>query len=181
MSPVCLLLLACTCRPPAPPEVPAAPPPAAPALPAGELADGLYLDHRWGFSIAVPEGMTAWIGRDDGSIRLTLTSERTRARLAIWVFADAMDTFRPRSDCRWDFVDTARYRALGGTRPLTVGTCTPLQVEAPLVQGWLLPGPAATVQAEVDLPAGVVQEGREEAEAVLRSLRWETPSPLSGG
>jgi len=168
-----LALASCSCRR----TGPAAPVEDAPAVeqvqPAGLVVAGRFVDGRWGFSVPVPEGWVARPGRDDGSIRLTLVHEASGSWLEVWAFSGAADGFRPRSGCRWTFVDRARYRDRGGAEALSVGSCTPLQPDGALVQGWLIPGPGATAQVELHLPEGALAEGRRAAEPVLRDLRFE--------
>lgn len=165
-------LLSCSCKRStvAPPVEPI--PVAATVPPSGEVIDGRFTDARWGYSMAVPEGWSAEPMRDDGSIRLALNHAATGSRMEVWIFAGQATGFRPRSDCRWTFEDRARYRVRGGSEPLTVGSCTPLEPDGPLVQGWLLPGPEATAQVELRLPEGALVQGQRASVQVLNQFRW---------
>lgn len=168
-----LALTSCSCRKPVLSEAAEAVVVVEEVKPAGTLDGGRYVDGRWGFVVPVPEGWAARPGRDDGSIRLTMNHEATGSRLEVWVFDGVATEFRPRSDCRWTFVDRARYRDQGGADEVSVGSCTPLQPDGSLVQGWLVLGQGATAQVELHLLEGALVQGRRAAAPVIAELRFE--------
>ena len=141
----------------------------APVL-AGTVTDGVFVDVRYGFQLPVPQGWTANPGRDAAALRVSLTDAQTGTVVELWALSDMGGTLRRRADCDWTFEDTARYRSVGMSEPVTTGTCTPHDPADPRVYGWLLPGARVGVQAEIHVPVDHQVDGRRRGEQVLRGL-----------
>ncbi|RME23852.1 MAG: hypothetical protein D6798_12640 [Deltaproteobacteria bacterium] len=146
--------------------------PAPAPLMAGFVADGVFTDSRWGLTLPIPDGWEAQPGLDQGALRVAVVDPVRGTRVELWVFRSLGTAPRPRSDCRWTFVDTGRYRAAGLPGPLTTATCTPDDPTAPRVYAWLLPAEHYGVQAELHVPVTALVDGRHDAEAILRGLRF---------
>lgn len=180
MSPLLLLVGAlggCACsrgRTTAPTDAPPPPPP--PAL-AGRIEAGVFTDERLGFRLPVTPGWTATPGRDDGLLRVTLSHAETGVRVELWAFEGGASTLRPRGDCAWEFVDTARYRSIGLTGAVTTGTCTPVDASSGPIYGWLVPAGATTLQAEIHVPPVALVDGRREGERLVSGLRTPGQPP----
>ncbi|MCK6506601.1 hypothetical protein L6R53_25050 [Myxococcota bacterium] len=174
MIPVLLLVGAlggCACRRGRDAGVAESLPPAPPPTLSGAVSDGVFTDARLGFRLPVGEGWTAEPGRDDGLLRVTLVHAATRTRVEIWAFEGGATTLRPRGDCAWDFVDTARYRSIGRAGPVTTGTCTPTEAALGPIYGWLVPSGGSTLQAEIHVPPAALVDGRREGERLVSGLR----------
>jgi len=169
---VAVLLAACGPRRAPVPEPPPDRAAAAAQLVSGFVEDGVFHDSRWGLSLPVPDGWEATPGPDAGALRVSITDPVDGTRVEIWAFDALGDTPRPRSDCRWTFVDTGRYRVAGRSGETTTATCTPQDPAASRVYAWLIPAEGYGVQAELHVPATALVEGRHDAEAILRGLRF---------
>jgi len=139
------------------------------SAPAGQLQGSVWEDARWPLRLEVPEGWTATPGLAESALRLVL---RAPDGVRLEVYALGPDAAPPpRPECTWDFVSRGRYRVVRVARPITVGTCTPVDADAPLRQGWYLPEAGMTWGFEAVLPAGRRLDGRHAVEAVLATVQ----------
>lgn len=172
MSLVLWLLLG-GCRHPAPPEAPALvvdPTVVRPGpTPAGRVVEGVWEDARWPLRLVVPAGWTARPGADADRLRLTLEGP-DGVRLEVLALDPGAGP-GPRPECAWDFVDRGRYRVLHVARPITVATCTPIDADGPLRQGWYLDEEGLTWGFEAVLPAGRRLDGRHAVETLLGTVQ----------
>jgi len=141
------------------------------SAPAGAVADGVWSDARYPWTIHVPSGWEVVPGVDGENPRLTLVDGRTRARLEVSVFPGGALGPRERRGCAWEFTDTAGYRALAVPGPMTVGTCTPEDARYARVLGYYLQHDGVAYDVEEVLPPGKLLDGKAAADACLGGLR----------
>lgn len=155
--------------PPPPPSLPAAAPAAALA---GSVVDGRFQTADGAFSLGVPPGWDALVGRAGEALVLTLTSPETGLRVRVLRIPGGDDAPRNLPGCRWTFQDAGPYDELLVADTLSVGTCTPDDPERPRVLAWRRVGDAEVWHLEALIPPGQLYESLVELEAVLPTARF---------
>lgn len=140
--------------------------------PSGALADGVWTDAHFPWTLRVPPGWQAIAGAEGTNPRLTLVEAATRARVEVSVYPEGTLGPRPRRGCTWEFTDEAGYRALTLPGPVKVGTCTPEDARYARVLGYYVAHEGVAYDLEEVLPPGKLVPAKLAADACLGAFRF---------
>lgn len=154
------------------PSVPAVEPPA------GTVLGGRYTDARWGFSVPIPDGWSAKLGRLSDTRRLRLREPITEATLDIWVFPSYLQ-YPDHDDCKWVFTDIGRYGdgpifPSQHPDPTLIAQCSPSLPTAPRRLVACRMDQEISLCVEGSLPSGAVSELYDIPLSILDSMVFET-------
>ncbi|MGB0640621.1 MAG: hypothetical protein ACPGTU_14880, partial [Myxococcota bacterium] len=140
------------------------------AGPSGLIHDGKYRDNTHGFSVDLLEGWVAEPGAETSLMRVGFEHVATTTRIEFWVFAGENIEPRVRGGCVWSFVEQGRL--VQDVDEVVVATCVPEDPQKHRIFGTIFRYRDAVMQVEMHVPTVGLLEGKETAEAVLRTLAW---------
>lgn len=138
--------------------------------PSGLVHDGKFRDNTYGFSVDLLEGWVAESGSETSLMRVGFEHVATTTRIEFWVFEGGVIEPRVRGGCVWSFVEQGRM--IQDVDEVVVATCVPEDPSDPRVFGTIFRYRGSIMQVEMHVPIVGLLEGKETAEAVLRTLAW---------